>query len=253
MSSFRAPRGLLAFCTPLRSLVDWVYASGCVICGRECRSALPLCSICRHRLPTFTDPICPVCRHFVPGKQPHHDCLTVEETPSLIWTSGILDAGYRPLIHALKYEHQRSIGEFFGRQIGTRLAGSIADDESAPLVVPVPLHPAREKRRGYNQSSTIATGVARATGFPLAEHLLHRTRRTRDQTRLSPEKRLANVRDAFRVARPGCFNGRQIILVDDVMTTGATLQECTRVIIADGAVEAQAVVLALARPAHIKS
>jgi len=251
MPRFHPSPGLLLFCMPFRALANWVYASGCVICGRDCGPVLPLCTICWRRLPTFLHPICPVCNHFVPGKQPHSDCRTDRETPSLVWISGMFDAGYRPLVHALKYEHQQSIGEFFGRRFGRRLRKLYNENDNPPLIVPVPLHPAREKHRGYNQSSAIATGLARTSGFPFEKNLLIRVRRTRDQTKLSPEKRLANVRDAFRISHPGCFHQQQIILVDDVMTTGATLRECTRIIAADGAAEVQAVVIALARPAKV--
>jgi len=165
-----------------------------------------------------------------------------------LWFSGLFDDGYRPLIHALKYEHQQSIGEFFGRKTGRRLLKTFANCGHPPLIVPVPLHPSRERHRGYNQSAAIARGLARATGFPLAHDQLRRIRRTRDQTRLSPAQRIANVAKAFAVRHPGYFADRQVILVDDVLTTGATIKECTGILYADGAVEVQAMVIALARP-----
>jgi ComF family protein len=232
----------------VRIAADWIYAGGCVICGRECRAALPLCEICRRRLPVFAEPLCPVCNQFIPGRQSHRNCISGAELPSLLWFSGLFDAGYRPLIHALKYEHERAIGTFFGRRIGRHLQGSLPEDGTTIKVVPVPLHPSRESRRGYNQSGIIAAGVARTIGLPLVEGVLRRVRRTRDQTRLSPVQRIANVTDAFAVIDPADFAGCRVILVDDVWTTGATIKECTRTLAAAGALEVQAVVIALARP-----
>ena len=238
----------------LHMLIEWVYPTGCVICGRECTPAPPICTTCHRRLPFFDFPICPICGDFTRQRRPHRECTgSSPGAVSLFWFAGLFDAGYRPLVHALKYERQLSIGEFFGQRIGRLLASQFSGGENAPLVVPVPLHPSREKKRGYNQSGIIAAGVARATGYPLGEGLIARIRKTKDQTKLSPHKRVTNVRGAFAVRRPGTFRGRQVILVDDVLTTGATVNECARVIHADDADDVQVLVIALARPPGVKA
>ena len=249
MSGSRLPTVLSTLYQPLRRLAEWVYPTGCVICGRECGPAVAVCHVCRRRLPFFDFPVCPICGNFARDRLPHRGCITDPPVgPSLVWFAGLLDEGYRPLVHALKYERQLSIGEFFGRRIGRVLAKSFPGRGPTPRVIPVPLHPSRQKQRGYNQSDAIATGLARTTGFPLDHNLLVRIRKTKDQTKLSPKERIANVRGAFKVSRPGSFAGQQVFLVDDVMTTGATLAECIRVISADDADDVQAVVLTLARP-----
>jgi len=234
---------------PFRAVLDWVYPIGCIICGRECPSAMPLCATCRRRLPYFANPLCPVCGEFATPDRAHDDCRNnAFGGLTRLWFSGLFDDGYRPLIHALKYERQLSLGAFFGRRLGRRIKDNFATGESPPLIVPVPLHPKRRKERGYNQSAVIAEGLARVTGIPVAEDLLIRVRKTKDQTRLSSRERVANVRGAFAIQNDQGVSGRYILLVDDVMTTGATLNECARVIHPASPAGVGAAVIAVARP-----
>ena len=164
-----------------------------------------------------------------------------------MWSAGMFDDGYRPLVHALKYARRLTVGEHFGRRLGIAMRRRMIVKATAPIIVPVPLHAVRERERGYNQSMAIARGLARTTGFPMAPELLARVRKTKDQTKLTPAEREKNVRGAFQVRQAGGCAGHDIILVDDVMTTGATLAECARTVLADGASRVDAAVMALAR------
>lgn len=239
--------------TPLarawRILDGWIFPRGCIICGRSSPLVLPICSTCRRRLPSFENPVCCICRQFARKDSARHEC--VENTPgqlNLVWAAGLLDDGYRPLVHALKYEHKPAIGEYFGRRIGRLLTTDRNIKMQRAVLVPVPLHAKREKHRGYNQSLAIATGLARRTGYPILADLLIRRRHTKDQTKLSPPQRIANVREAFSLGHQEKLTGRTVILVDDVLTTGATLNECARVIQTLEPEAIVAVVIALARP-----
>ncbi len=111
------------------------------------------------------------------------------------------------------------------------------------LVVPVPLHPARLARRGFNQALELALGPARAMGLPVAAEALGRQLDTRTQTGLSAAGRVANVRGAFRTD-PAVVQGRHVLLVDDILTTGGTLGECCRVLRRAGAQRVSALVVA---------
>ena len=124
-----------------------------------------------------------------------------------------------------------------GQHAGARRSSSWFDDQAAPLVVPVPLHKSRRRSRGFNQSELIARAAVRQLPRKLETltDALVRQRDTISQVGLSREERIENVRDAFRVAQPSRVNGRDILLVDDVMTTGTTLSECARVLKQAGA------------------
>ena len=129
------------------------------------------------------------------------------------------------LIHQLKYKGNKEAGIFLGQKIGE----SIKD---APLfqgidyLIPVPLHPKREKKRGYNQSLMIAQGISEVTGIPIGDKFLVRTVNTATQTKKSKEERYQNVKDIFQLQNGEQLEGKHILIIDDVLTTGATLESC---------------------------
>lgn len=112
-------------------------------------------------------------------------------------------------------------------------------------MIPVPLHRARHRERGFNQSEILSEGIARVAGLALAKDILKRKKHTKDQTYLNAQQRTENVRGAFVVTRPERVDGRKIVLVDDVMTTGATLNECARMLQEAGATMIFAATLAV--------
>jgi ComF family protein len=129
----------------------------------------------------------------------------------------------RKAVHALKYDGQTSLARPLAE-----LMGSVARKHGlhqVDAIVPVPLHPRRLRERGYNQATLIARELARSLGLPILEEVLVRSRATKTQTQLSAAERRINVVDAF-TAEPALPGGRNLLLVDDVCTTGATLQAC---------------------------
>lgn len=149
---------------------------------------------------------------------------------------GEYEGGLRGLIHLLKYERVTPVSAPLGRMLAHAI-GELVDGKAAPLVVPVPLHKTRRRSRGFNQSVLIAHAAVRQLPqrLEVLNGALVRQRDTISQVGLSREERIENVRDAFRVAQPSRVNGRDILLVDDVMTTGTTLSECARVLKQAGA------------------
>ena len=115
---------------------------------------------------------------------------------------------------------------------------------SADLLVPVPLHRIRFRERGYNQSSLLARCAARICNISVNERILTRTRHTNIQARLSSKERVKNVSNAFSVKTPEDVRNKKIILVDDVLTTGVTINECARVLVESGAAKAYALTAA---------
>lgn len=115
-------------------------------------------------------------------------------------------------------------------------------------IIPVPLHLSRKRERGYNQSKILAEEISKTVSVPVTKKVLIRKKKTKDQTHLSPEERERNVRGAFVVRANSVLQGKKVILVDDVMTTGATLKECARVIKEAGAREVVGVTLVVVNP-----
>lgn len=129
------------------------------------------------------------------------------------------------LMHALKYKGRREVGHYLGRlAVAEWSEGYFFREWDA--VIPVPLHPRKERQRGYNQAQVLAQGVAQAAGLKLRDQVLYRPLRTATQTRKGRYERWLNVQKAFALAPAPDLVGASILLVDDVLTTGATLEGC---------------------------
>lgn len=130
------------------------------------------------------------------------------------------------LLHRLKYANRPAIGRYLGRQAGWDLSGAAwAKDLSG--IVPVPLHPMKERQRGYNQSQVLAEGLSEVLNLPVCGSMLRRTRHTTSQTLKSREQRVENVGAAFAIQQQPA-PGSHLLLIDDVLTTGATLEAAAR-------------------------
>ena len=130
-----------------------------------------------------------------------------------------------PLIHHLKYRNRDDIGILLGEMYGEELFGS-EFLQPIDLIVPVPLHPKKRKQRGYNQAEIIAKGLSKATSIPISADNLIRTIHNPTQTKFDKTRRWENVKDIFDIKNPEAFENKHILLVDDVITTGSTLEGC---------------------------
>ncbi|RMG87177.1 MAG: ComF family protein, partial [Bacteroidetes bacterium] len=214
-----------------------------------------LCPACQTNLPPKNDLICLPCSVKLP-KTGHH--LKAEnEFTRRFWGRVPLQAGAaryyftkksrtQNLLHQLKYHGQKQIGEVIGEQYGAELAQSpfFRDVE---VIVPVPLHWKKERHRGYNQSYHFALGLARALRLPVLKNGLARTRFGASQTRKSKTERFQNALSDFLVAQPQWLIGKHCLLVDDVLTTGATLEGCATQLLALPNTKVSAVTIAMAR------
>ena len=231
-----------------RALLDLVYPRSCAGCGGAVGGeGTYLCWECLSQLLVVRRPFCAVCGDPVEGRvDQDFVCYPCCDDPPAFDTArsaARYDGVLRTALCELKYRK----GVWMEPDLVQILHGCLtAHHAGLPLdaVVCVPLHPSKQRRRGYNQARLLAAGLARRVGLPLLEGVLERVRATPTQTGLTAPHRKDNVRNAFRACRGSSVAGRRLLLVDDVMTTGATLSECARALKKAGAASVHALSVA---------
>jgi len=148
----------------------------------------------------------------------------------------VKESRVQQVLHALKYKQQPELGEMLGRVYGQDLLEADFKD-AFDLIVPVPLHDSRRRIRGYNQSEKFGNGLSGMLGVPCDDTYMMRRARTETQTHKSKLSRWENVENVFRVVDPGHITEKRVLLVDDVVTTGATLEACGRALLGAGCSE----------------
>jgi ComF family protein len=226
----------------LDPVLDLVFPAVCPVCATRSDDPAhrPFCAPCWAALPIGVGLGCPVCGEPFPGLGGALPCDACRRTPppyAFARAVARYQDGMREGIHALKYGGRAVVATPLGRLLAETGPGVLPAPprEWAEGLVPVPLHPARFAERGFNQAELLAAPCGTAWRLPVLGHALVRTRATRPQTDLDAAARRANVRDAFRVARPAEVAGRRLLLVDDVLTTGATAGAAARALRAAGA------------------
>ncbi len=219
---------------------DILFPPRCVGCGR---AGVWLCTECLGQISLVKPPFCTRCGDAVVADGLCARCRTsplqIECIRSVVYFEGVL----REAVHRLKY---RGLTALAGPLGGLMAAYWMQHPMSADVVVPVPLHAARLRERGYNQAALLTREMARRVGLVVDERTLIRQRATAPQVGLDASQRKGNVRDAFRCSS-NSLTGKQVLLVDDVCTTGATLEACAVALYEGGARGVQALTLARAR------
>lgn len=231
-----------------QSLFATIFPSDCRICGSFLTniSRLPACVECLSAMLPMQGTFCTLCGERLPGTAVSDAesalCAICHNSKPFFARAaayGSYDAGLRELIHLLKYERVTPAA----KTLGNMLAGVIADMHASLgggpiLVVPVPLHAGKRRERGFNQAELIACqAVKKSSGkrLNLNTHVLKRRRPTESQIGLSQQQRKENLRGAFQVQKTERVAGCEVLLVDDVFTTGTTASECARVLLRAGA------------------
>ncbi len=201
-------------------LAHLFYPNACIVCGDGLlNSEEGICLKCLYRLPRTNNYLEKdnVAERFMAARMPFERIASY-----CIYTKGGMLSS---LIYQLKYHGKCEIGTLLGRLFGKDLVGS---DFLKPveLIIPVPLHPKKERARGYNQAEVIARGIAEATSLPILTGNLVRVIYNPTQTKRSKTQRWENVKGIFDVVDNASFEGRHLLLVDDVITTGSTLEAC---------------------------
>jgi len=209
----------------LDDLLGLFFERRCIVCGRRLVDGeRDICIACRYSAPLTgfaAEADNPLFRRF-------WGVVPVERAAALLFF--IRGSEWRRTIHSFKYEGRWGSARALGRWLGEELdaGGLFATVDTA---VPVPLHPGRRLRRGYNQSEYAARGIADVLGIGVDTRALVRRRDNPSQTTLRDEEKRANVRDLFAVRRPERLRGRHILLVDDVITSGETVTACIEAIV----------------------
>jgi ComF family protein len=233
---------------PFRALLDLLFPPLCHICKAFIPKAgeLFICANCLEKITFLVTPLCSVCgAPFATENGSDHVCgACLIHHPCHICRSATLFAGpVQELVHRFKYGHRVHLSQPLG--LLTALALAPFCSEAAPdLIVPVPLHRKRLRQRGYNQSQLIGGVLEKKWRVPLEVGNLRRIRWTEPQTSLDAADRRSNVSGAFAVRDPGRVEGKRVLLVDDVLTTGSTLRACAEPLRAAGAAAIFAVTVA---------
>jgi ComF family protein len=193
-----------------------------------------ICAGCGNSLWKHEEVLCHFCEYHLPKTNFHHDPdnpvtrlfqgrVNLEAaTAFLFFNKG---SNVQRLVHQLKYKGRKDIGIYLGEQYGNLLKNE-PQFNSADVIIPVPLHKKRYMKRGYNQSEQFAIGLSGPMNLPVDKYMLSRIKATDTQTRKSRFSRYQNVKEIFAVNAPLEWTGKHLMLVDDVITTGATLESC---------------------------
>ena len=220
-----------------KAVVRTLLPRDCLLCGAASGDDV-LCAACVGQLPQLASERCPVCAQPTPQGQVCGACLS--QAPHFDATHAIWSYAFPidRLIQSLKYSRRLASADFFGAALAA-LPGTCAD-----FILPVPLSAQRLAQRGFNQSIEVARPLARQLGTPLELKNIHRHRDTTPQASLPWKERAKNIRHAFECSID--LSGKTVLVVDDVMTTGATLNELARTLKAHGAARVENRVLARA-------
>ena len=238
----------------IAALGDLLYPPRCQVCDRF--SEHPLCDPCRKLLTPIEPPYCERCgKPFDPNAHAAPVCAACAgHRGPLLWARsfGLHVGALRDAVNAYKFARRirlsRPLGELLPALVTSGSPAAGPDAAVPSLIVPVPLHLARRRWRGFDQAELLSVALGEATGLPVGAGRLTRTRNTRPQIGLAAGQRAANVRGAFSAPSPLGPGERVVLLVDDVYTTGATLRECARVLRRAGAEAVCAVTVSRAAP-----
>jgi ComF family protein len=232
-----------------QAAVSLLYPATCTICGKNVRAGEYLCDACEAKIVRILRPFCETCSGPFEGSITSaficancaHRTIYFDVAVAAYRGRGIV----REIIHEFKYARQIHLRHLVAHWLRAGLDDERLRDISFDLIVPVPLHPARQRERGFNQASLLAESLSAETSMP-CRGVLQRIRYTTTQTALDRSERMENLHNAFRLRKNADVRGLRVLLIDDVLTTGSTLSECARVLKRAGAISVHAVTAARA-------
>ena len=233
----RAPRN------PFRGLVSLFYPPHCAACTNAVDPGESLCARCSETARRVLPPFCAKCSQPFAGViTESFTCANCEDrvlhfdtAVSAYRSRGVV----RMVVHNFKYGRQIHLRHLLGRWLAETMDDPRLTGRRFDFIVPVPLHPARKRERGFNQAELLSLALHRHTGLSV-QNVLQRTRYTTTQTQFDRSERMENLKGAFRLRRGSNVRDLRMLLVDDVLTTGSTLSECASVLKKAGAISVHA-------------
>src|SRR5262245_15479471 len=232
-----------------QAAVSLFYPATCTVCGKQVRASEYLCDACEAKIIRIMAPFCETCSEPFEGSintafscaNCAHRTIHFDAAVAAYRGRGIV----RDVIHEFKYNRQIHLRHLVARWLRAALDDERLRSRRFDVIVPVPLHPARQRERGFNQASLLAELFSAQTSVP-CKPLLKRIRYTTTQTALDRSERMENLHNAFRLRQNVDVRGLRVLLIDDVLTTGSTLSECARVLKRSGAISVHAATAARA-------
>ena len=233
----------------LQAAVSLLYPAACTICEKNVRAGEYLCDGCEGKLIRIVAPFCLSCSEPFEGSIDNaftcancaHRTIYFDAAVAEYRGRGIV----RDVIHQFKYARQIHLRHLLARWLRAAMDDERLRDCDFDYIVPVPLHPARERERGFNQASLLSELLSAQISIP-SKGVLERVRYTTTQTALDRWERMENLHNAFRLRKNADVRGLHVLLIDDVLTTGSTLSECARVLKRAGAASVHAATAARA-------
>jgi ComF family protein len=232
-----------------QATISLLYPATCTVCGKNLRAGKYLCDGCETKAMRIVAPFCDRCSEPFEGSITSvfscancaHRTIYFDAAVAAYRSRGIV----REIIHEFKYARQMHLRHLIGRWLRAALDDERLRKVSFDFIVPVPLHPARQRERGFNQASLLAESLSAEISLP-SRPMLERTRYTTTQTALDRSERMENLHNAFRLRKNANVRDLRVLLIDDVLTTGSTLSECARILKRAGAVSVYAATAARA-------
>ena len=235
-----------------KGIRDLIYPDNCIICKRYLSAGSEegnLCLYCRQTIEFNRPPFCHHCsRHLVETNEQNlcPECLLHHHHFDRAWAAAIYNNTLKELIHLFKYKNKTLLRRDFAGILSAFIHDYNVDIGQFDIVVPIPLHTARLRERGYNQSELLAESLLKEFKIKPSFKNLVRKRHTKNQALLKKKDRWTNIQGAFKIKRPEEFSRKSVLIVDDLLTTGTTLSEAALILKEAGAHKVCALTLAIA-------
>lgn len=219
----------------LKQIVDIFFSQGCIICGRASSSAI--CTECNNKVKYITHPLCTRCgKPFKTGRGVSHLCHNcIKGKNKFVKLRAVFEynGAIVNLIQRFKFGDRVNLADFFAKEL-VKLYHIHFSTEGIDFLIPVPLSTKRLKHRSYNQSQLLVRLISKNLLLPFYSDVLVKVRETPPQSRLKAEQRYDNVKQAYRVVDNSTLRHKKVLLIDDVITTGATVNACTKALLRAG-------------------